>query len=299
MNPTQFLNVNLNLYRSFYYVAKYGGFSKASEYALISQPSLSTNIKNLEDSLNMKLFYRNRNHKNFVLTAEGKELFEKLEEIINIFSSAKPKEELNIGCARVIADNYLNDAIFAFKTKNKNIKISFNFDNTTELYQLLKKDEIDIIITRYPVFYRFDKNINVEKIIDIENVFVCSKEFYKKNKNLMQNKKYIYPMILPNNSEKRRIIEQFLIDFEINYTTEIELPNSNLLKEIILSGIGIGYINKKFVSKEIENGNLIELKQFHNIPLDNITIIHNLKRNNPILEEFIKTLKITIGKTNS
>ena len=43
-------DINLNLYRSFYYVAKYGGFTKASKYALISQSSLSSNIKNLENN---------------------------------------------------------------------------------------------------------------------------------------------------------------------------------------------------------------------------------------------------------
>lgn len=42
-------DVNLNLYRSFYYVAKYGGFTKASKQANISQSSLSSNVKNLEE----------------------------------------------------------------------------------------------------------------------------------------------------------------------------------------------------------------------------------------------------------
>ena len=81
------LNVNLNLYRSFYYVAKYKGFSKASQYAFISQPSLSTNIKNLEDALNTKLFYRGKNYKEIILTSEGKELYSKLAEIITVLNS--------------------------------------------------------------------------------------------------------------------------------------------------------------------------------------------------------------------
>lgn len=49
-------DVNLNLYRSFYYVAKYSGFTKASKQANISQSSLSSNVKNLEEQLNKKTF---------------------------------------------------------------------------------------------------------------------------------------------------------------------------------------------------------------------------------------------------
>ena len=40
-------DINLNLYRSFYYVAKYGGFTKASKHANISQSSLSSNVKKI------------------------------------------------------------------------------------------------------------------------------------------------------------------------------------------------------------------------------------------------------------
>ena len=39
-------DINLNLYRSFYYVAKFGGFTVASKKMMVSQPALSANIKN-------------------------------------------------------------------------------------------------------------------------------------------------------------------------------------------------------------------------------------------------------------
>ena len=42
-----FNNVNLNWYKSFYYVTQYGGFTKATEKILLSEPSLSYNLKNL------------------------------------------------------------------------------------------------------------------------------------------------------------------------------------------------------------------------------------------------------------
>lgn len=59
-------NVNLNLYRSFYYVAKYEGSTKASYFANISQSSLSSNIKKLEEELGIILF--NRSSTYFSLT---------------------------------------------------------------------------------------------------------------------------------------------------------------------------------------------------------------------------------------
>lgn len=289
--------INLNLYRSFYYVAKYGGFTKASKIAMISQSALSSNIKNLEECLNKKLF--NRKISEISLTQDGKELFLKVEEVFNILNSSIKKNEINIGCVRFIADNYLDTAIIEFKKEFPNIKLNFDFQNVTELYQLLKKDELDLIISRYPLFYKFEQHIQVEKIKDVENIFACSKIFYENEKEKMKSDNYVYPLILPNSSEKRRNIEQYLIDKNIIYNIEIEIPNSNLLKKLIISGTGIGYINKKSIQKEIDNGDVIELKNFKNLPIDNISIIYNSKRDNEMVIKLIDILKDTIKKINN
>ncbi len=289
--------INLNLYRSFYYVAKYGGFTKASKIAMISQSALSSNIKNLEECLSKKLF--DRKVSEVSLTKDGKELFLKVEEVFNILNSSIDKKEINIGCVRFIADNYLDTAIVEFKNQFPNIRLNFDFQNVTELYQLLKKDEIDLIISRYPLFYKFEQYIQVEKIKDVENVFVCSASFYEKEKEKMKSDNYIYPLILPNSSEKRRNIEQYLIDMNIIYNVEVEIPNSNLLRKLIMNNIGIGYINKKSVQQEIDSGIMVELKNFKNLPIDNISIIYNSKKNNKIVASFIEILKNTIRNINN
>ena len=79
------LNINLNLYRSFYYVAKYEGFTKASYHAAISQSSLSSNIKKLEEELDTLLF--NRIGSSVTLTQAGKELYSKLIDIVSILEN--------------------------------------------------------------------------------------------------------------------------------------------------------------------------------------------------------------------
>ena len=65
-------NINLNLYKTFYDVVKYGSISKAAKYSFTSQPAVSKAIKKLEEELNIQLFYRNLN--GVLLTDKGKEL---------------------------------------------------------------------------------------------------------------------------------------------------------------------------------------------------------------------------------
>ena len=64
--------INLNLYKVFYDVVKYGSFSKAAEFTYTTQSSISKSIKKLEEQLGTKLFYRNSH--GVELTENGKEL---------------------------------------------------------------------------------------------------------------------------------------------------------------------------------------------------------------------------------
>ncbi len=284
------LDVNLNLYKSFYYVAKFGGFTNASKNVHISQSSLSSSILKLEELLVLKLF--DRDGTKIRLTPYGKDLFSKIEQVIEIMNTDIVKENITIGCVRFIADNYLDAAIVNFKNKFKNIKINVIFAESTDLFHMLKKNEVDLILCRYPRFYRFERNISVEKIKDVENVFVCSNELY--SSLIKKSQDVVYPLILPNNSEKRRIIENYLQENGINYQVDIEIPNSDLLKKLILEGVGIGYINKKSVIDLINCGKVKIFDKFENIPLDNVSIIYNLNQKNTIIDDFINILKKTI-----
>lgn len=48
-------DINLNLYKTFYNVAKYGSISKAAQYTFTSQPAISRAIKKLESELGVNL----------------------------------------------------------------------------------------------------------------------------------------------------------------------------------------------------------------------------------------------------
>ena len=52
------MNINLELYKIFYYVAKNKSITRAANELLISQPAISKSIKTLEEQMREKLFIR-------------------------------------------------------------------------------------------------------------------------------------------------------------------------------------------------------------------------------------------------
>ena len=80
-------NINYNLYRIFCAVANSKSYAEAGEKLGFTSANISTQIKNLEKQLDVKLF--NRENDGVKLTEEGKQLFEIVNKSISSFDFAE------------------------------------------------------------------------------------------------------------------------------------------------------------------------------------------------------------------
>ncbi len=83
------MNINLELYKVFYHVAKELNFSKAARQLFISQSAISQSISQLEQELGTKLFIRTT--KKVSLTTEGETLFQHIEPAIHSILQGEQK----------------------------------------------------------------------------------------------------------------------------------------------------------------------------------------------------------------
>ena len=134
--------------RSFHAVAKYGGFSAAARMLHISQPTLSTQVKTLEERFDVELF--NRAKREVHLTIAGNELFkittrlhqieEEAEDLLNSFKG------LQSGTLQIAAVGpfHATDIIVAFKFNYPNINVSVQFGNSQRSFSRLLDFEADV-----------------------------------------------------------------------------------------------------------------------------------------------------------
>ena len=81
------MNIDLELYRVFYTVAKNKHMTKASEELHISQPAISQSIKKLEAQLGGTLFIRS--NKGMELTSEGKMFYNYIKSALELINNAE------------------------------------------------------------------------------------------------------------------------------------------------------------------------------------------------------------------
>ncbi|MFE8703136.1 LysR family transcriptional regulator [Cytobacillus sp. FJAT-54145] len=100
--------MNLNALRVFYTVVEAGGVTKAAEKLSLTQPAITAQIRNLENEIDVKLFFQKG--RTLELTLEGKELFSYSK---RLFKTEQEMEEHlndlkmgNVGTLRIVATHY-------------------------------------------------------------------------------------------------------------------------------------------------------------------------------------------------
>ena len=295
------MNIDLNAYKTFYLVARYKSFTKAAQELYISQPAVTQTIKKLEDQLNIKLFNRSSNG-TINLTAAGEVVYYYAEKIFNLAIANKTVVEqardasfevINIGVPTHIGSFYLVKYLKMFNEKYPNVKFNIINKKSDEMITMLKKRELDVVIDTNMDDFR-DDLISTIKILDLDSCFVCSEKYkdIANKKKIELNELMKYPLILPGETtSNRKMIDYKFKEKGIVLKPLIEANSSSISRQLIIEGVGIGWMIKEFVQEDIDNHNLYELNVDFDQVLTPVSIAYNKKFNHDIIKEFIKIFK--------
>mgnify|MGYP000824309411 FL=1 len=284
-------NINLNNYKYFYYVVKSQGYTNASNKIMVSQPSLSYGVKKLEEEIGKKLI--DSSCKNFVLTKEGEMLFKKLKEVEKLLFNDDVKQKISIGSLRGLADTYLPQIVNIFHKRFPKCQLEIIINESRTLISLFDRNDINILFDKNELT-TFNKDVENICLRKSENCFACSKKFYIENEKLLNdiNRFPSWPLILPLESKKRRYLDEyFKLNGLVPTNVIMEIPNSNLIKEVIKNCDAVGYFMKESIQKEINAGELVVIDTIKKLPADDVYVIYNKDSNNRFISEFISVCK--------
>jgi len=134
-------------------VAKCGGITKAANNLYITPSALSKFVQAREEELNVQLFHRIGKH--FVLTAAGEYYVGRCKEIETIQKEITIQMErfssmshgmIRIGVQPSFSDLVLKDIIPKFQESFPAVKIILQEYSTGELMELLKKQQVDVVL---------------------------------------------------------------------------------------------------------------------------------------------------------
>ena len=280
---------NLNLFKYFYYVAYYNGFTKASKELKIAQPSLSYNVKTLERELNYKLI--NRKSRKFELTNQGDELYQTLkhsfgimENNINLFSKNNLFEEITVGIRHSLSDFLIINTINNFTLQYPNIHLNIKLYSKLETEKF--DDSYDILID-YQDYTKLIDTDNKLTIFKSKNIFICGNELFDQYKmtNSIQDLDNAR-LISLNPSRKKGKFHKFCFEKNISFIEILSINESLLFIEIIKNNLAIGYGCEKIFESELNKGSIKKIKIAESLPEDEIELVY--KSNSKTIKNFVK-----------
>lgn len=295
------MSSNLEYYKVFYYAGELGSVTLAAEKLCISQPAVSQAIRQLELSVDAKLFIRTS--KGVRLTREGELLYSYVKSGLDHIwygeNMLKRMQDLDTGEVRIGASDmtlqfYLLPFLERFHEKYPKVKVTVSNGPTPETVGFLSRGTIDFGVVSSPVDAR--PEISVTEVKKIRNVFVAGEQFgYLKGKPLEYGILKELPCIfLEKNTSTRRFMDDYLEQLGIVVEPEFELATSDMIVQFAMRNLGIGCVMSEFAEKEIEAGHLFELEFKQGMPERSFCIITD--RKNPMSPAGGRLLELLMEK---
>lgn len=156
--------MDIELLRNFLEIARLGSMTKAASSLHISQPTLSVQMKSLEEVLGRKLF--RKEGRNLVMTEEGELLERRAADIIGLTDKTLSEfralsdslgGDVRIGCAESVLIDHLALAVKKIKKKRPFLRYHITSGDTAIVTSILEQGLIDFaIIVEPPDLDRYD-----------------------------------------------------------------------------------------------------------------------------------------------
>lgn len=276
------MDINYELYKVFYHVAKTLSFSEASKELFISQSAVSQSIKSLEKRLNQTLFIRST--KKVKLTKEGDLLFKHIEPAINLISRGENQildaqslngGQLRIGASDTICRYFLVPYLNNFHKEYPNVHIKVTNGTSLQCVALLESNDVDLIIVNAPNS-RLHNLHNIMEIHSFSDVFIASKEDFPKlmdNILSLEDLQTLPILMLEKHSTTSEFLHNLFLQHQLDLAPAIELSSNDLLIDLAKIGLGIAFVPDFCVKQDQDN--LITLKIQETLPRRKLIAAYN------------------------
>jgi LysR family transcriptional regulator, transcriptional activator of nhaA len=286
----------LNYHHLYYFwvTAREGSISSASTMLRVGQPTISTSIKNLEESLNQSLF--NRKGRGLHLTEAGKvvldyanQIFSLGNELVEVIADKtfSKRTHVHFGALDSVPKSLVQSLIHSAQ-KIAPCAITVLEGGGDYLFRELQAHRIDLVISNFPPTIGDSKQYFSRLLAKIPITVFSTKKYQPLKRDFpasLQDQPFIMPSL---HSKLRHDLNHFFQINKITIDVIIETQDTSIQKLLGIEGMGLVPL-PDFAGKElVKEGKLIKIGSLQGITEDFWLISSPRKFSNPIAETLMK-----------
>ncbi len=290
----------LNYHHLFYFrtIAKAGGIAKAADKLRLGQPTLSTQLKQLEDALGRSLF--ERKNRSLVLTEAGKialdyaeNIFRTGDELLQVLEdgAVSGRTDVKIGALDSVPKRLLSNLVRA-ALKEKNVTVSLLEGRGDELFRELFSHQLDLIVSNYPPSSLEFGRIYSRSLAKVPVAVFASAEFIGLKKKFPESLNG-QPFILPTaHSKLRHDLDHYFKINGLRIIPIVETQDTSLQKLLGIDGLGLIPL-PEFTAKDlVGEKKLVKLGTLQDVKEEFWLISAARKIENPVAARLMKSFQV-------
>ena len=277
-------------------VARNGSFTRAAEELLITQPTVSSQVKQLTKAIGLPLF--EQIGKSLYLTDAGQELlatcqdiFEKLNNFEIKIADLKGTKQGQLNLAVITTAKYFVPRLLGSFCQNyPGIDVALKVTNHHEIQQRMQTNKDDLYIVSNP---HQEIDLTSQPFLNNPLVVVAKKDHplaQKKNIELKELRDQSFIMREQGSGTRDAILKLF-DQHDISVKVKLELGSNEAIKQAISGGLGISILSEHCLISEGISGELTIL-DFKSFPIKRRWYVSHLagKKLSVIAETFLDYL---------
>jgi len=251
--------------RTFMEVSRLRSFSRAAEKLMVTQPAISAQIRTLETEVGARLFDRDGGKVTF--TAAGRVFEPFAEHVLQCHNHIMvtvgelhrtPRGEISVS-ANEATSLYVLPAVFAqFKRQYTRVGLSIVRADRLRTVEAVLNREVDFGVVSLPVK---DARLTVDTLHRDDVVLVApSNHPLAVSESVKFTEILPYSLLVPKQGRQRELIEDLFRGNDVQPRIAMEVESSELLKRLIVAGLGLGFLPRSNVHEDTKSGTLKILK---------------------------------------
>ncbi|CAH0346039.1 LysR family transcriptional regulator [Bacillus sp. CECT 9360] len=248
--------------KTFVTLAEVKNFTKTAEILLMSQPSVSLHIKNLEKEFQTQLFVRSP--KILKITPTGEILYDRAKQMITIYEQTRQdilehhnsiKGELKIGASFTIGEYILPSLLYDLQKDYPELELQVVIGNTEEIVQAVRLFQVDIGLIEGQTN---EKELSVHAFMEDELFIVSSNNHELACKDEvtiadLQNQAWVTREV---GSGTREYLNHVIRSNGLKVKSFLTISSNQGIKETIINGMGLSLLSRSVIERDIQHGNL-------------------------------------------
>ncbi len=258
--------MNLKHLETFYHFCKFRSMSQTAEFLHISQPAVSQQLRNFEESSGVKLFYREGNQYKLTEIGESvwllaKVIFSRVDQIHALLANERKPScgTLRIGTSKDYARTVMPDLLAEFQRIRPSVQVFLSEGNSVELINRLRNRKEDMVVVART---SYDKSLRAIPFATEEMILVARPDHRLAVGGPVSIKALSGESLIvrERGSGSRDAVERKLQELGVSPSVMIESESLGFILAYIEKNMGVSFILSREIQRELSTGLLRQVK---------------------------------------